>query len=255
LEEAFGRICRREVTHLVDQAMLDCHSEEVMREILAKPPQLPNELQHPDRRELDDCVLELIGVTDTKKREKLLDELYLETTKYYRYQRTQDIQAMEDRAGNHGRRLSAQDLAESIWHSLAEEERGPALPEWIKSTFRNTEPVEIPEGAPHAHGASDMFHPNAVAFRAGKDTCQVDYKSPEQAALVAELGRFGIHGRVNVPRTVADCTNCLVQIESRLAKAKVFFTELAASRTGTQSLQEKTVALLLHWYTHGKNTG
>jgi hypothetical protein len=232
--------------------MLDCHSEEVMREILAKPPQLPKELEQADRRELDDCVLELIGVTDSRKREKLLDELYLETTKYYRYQRTQDIQAMEDRAGNHGRRLGAQDLAESIWHSLTEGERGPAVPEWIKSTFRNTEPVEIPEGTAHAHGASDMFHPNAVAFRAGKDTRQVDYSSPEQAALVAELGHLGVHGQVNLPRTPGDCTNCLVQIKSRLAKAEVYLTELAASRTGTQSLQEKTIALLLFWYTHGR---
>jgi hypothetical protein len=226
-----------------------------MREILAESPQLPNELQQSDRRELDGCVLELIGVTDTKKREKLLDELYLETTKYYRYQRTQDIQAMEDRAGNHGRRLGAQDLAESIWHSLAEDERGPVIPEWIKSTFRNTEPVEIPEGTPHAHGASDMFHPNAVAYRAGKDARQLDYASPEQAALVAELGRLGIHGQVNVPRTTGDCKNCLVQLEFRLAKAQASFAELAASRTGTQSLQEKTAALLLHWYTLGKTTG
>ena len=252
MAKALEKMAKREVTHLVDQAMLDCHSEEVMREILAKPPQLPNELQHADRRELDDCVLELIGVTNPKKREKFLDELYLETTKYFRYQRTQDIQAMEDRAGNHGRRLGAQDLAESIWHSLAADERGPAIPEWIKSTFHNTEPVEIPEGTPHAHGASDMFQPNAVAYRAGKDTRQLDYASPEQAALVAELGRLGIHGQVNVPRTTGDCKNCLVQLGSRLAKAQAFFTELAASRTGTQSLQEKTVALLLFWYTHGK---
>ena len=254
LQESFGEICKREVTHLVDQAMLDCHSEEMMREILATPPQLPNELQQPDRRGLDDCVLELIGVTDTKKREKLLDELYLETTKYYRYQRTQDIQAMEDRAGNNGRRLGAQDLAESIWHSLTDEERGPAISEWIKSIFHSTEPVEIPEGTPHAYGASDMFHPNAVAFKAGKDACQLDYASPEQAALVAQLARLGIHGQVSVPRTSGDCTNCLVQLKSRLAKAQVFFSELAGSRTGTQSLQEKTIALLLHWYMHGKTT-
>jgi hypothetical protein len=70
--------------------------------------------------------------------------------------------------------------------------------------------------------------------------------------LVAELGRLRIHGQVNVPRTTGDCKNCLVQLGSRLAKAQAFFTELAASRTGTQSLQEKTVALLLFWYTHGK---
>jgi hypothetical protein len=97
-----------------------------------------------------------------------------------------------------------------------------------------------------------MFHPNAVAFRAGKETRQVDYANPEQAALVAMLGRLGSHGRIDVPQSPADCTNCLIQIEARLAKAKGTFTEFAASRTGTQSLQEKTVGLLVHWFAHGR---
>jgi hypothetical protein len=125
---------QRDVTHLVDAPMLQCHSEEAMREILRKPLELPRELCQEDRRELDDCVFELIGVTDKRQRQKLLDELYLETTKYYRYQRTQDIQAMENRSGKKGRRLGAQDLADSIWHSLSDAEKGPAVAEWIKSS-------------------------------------------------------------------------------------------------------------------------
>src|SRR2546427_10421744 len=152
-------------SHLVDDAMLQCHSEELMREILREPPKLPRELQQPDRRELDDCVLELIGITDPKAREELLDELYLETTKYYRYQRTQDIQAMENRAGNNGRRLGANDLAESIWHSLSDEERGVNVAEWIAAAFEQLTPVDMPDGTPHPLGATDMFHPNAVIFK------------------------------------------------------------------------------------------
>lgn len=123
---------QREVTHLVDEAMLQCHSEEAMREILRKPPELAKELCHEDRRDLDDCVFELFGVTDKKKRQILLDDLYRETAEYYRYQRTQDIQAMEDRSGKKGRSLGPQDLAESIWHSLSETEKGPLIIEWIK---------------------------------------------------------------------------------------------------------------------------
>lgn len=37
-----------------------------MREILRKPPELAKELCHEDRRDLDDCVFELFGVTDKK---------------------------------------------------------------------------------------------------------------------------------------------------------------------------------------------
>jgi hypothetical protein len=252
MTKALEQIAAREVTHLVEDALLECHLEEVMREILRQPPQLPHELMQPDRRELDDAVLELIGVGDRNQRAKLLDELYLETTKYYRYQRTQDIQAMVDRAGNHARRLGAQDLAESIWHLLSEAERGPSVPQWIASVFRDANPVEIPEGTPDALGAGDLFQPNGVIFRSGKEARELGYASPEQAALATELAGLGIRGQIPMPQTAPECHNCLVQLEARLARAKELFGRLAASRTGTQLLQDKTVALLLHWYVRGK---
>ncbi|MGA2867388.1 MAG: N-6 DNA methylase [Verrucomicrobiota bacterium] len=252
LQQSLRRMCSRQVTHLVEPALLQCHSEELMRRILAQPPQLPPELQQPDRRELDACVLEMIGVANRNQREKLLDELYLETTRYYRYQRTQDIQAMANRAGNNGRRLGAHDLAESVWHSLSEAERGPALPQWIASGYPGAQPVEIPEGRAQALGPSDLFRPNAVVFRAGKDVRQVDYASPEQAALVVEVSRLGIHGEVRLPAEAADCRNSLAQLQNRLSQAKNLFARLVASRTGSQSLQEKSTSLLLHWHSQGR---
>src|SRR5207247_2047399 len=120
LSTALSKMTKRPVTHLVEQALLDCHSEEEMREILRETPKLPAELLQEDRRELDDAVFELMGVVDKKQRKKLIEELYRETTAYYRYQRTQDIQAMEDRAGKKGRRFGPQELADSIWHALPE---------------------------------------------------------------------------------------------------------------------------------------
>jgi hypothetical protein len=255
MSKALEKMTRREVTHLVEEAMLQCHSEELMRQILSRPPELPIELQQPDRRELDDCVLELIGVSNPKERQELLDELYVETTMYYRYQRTQDIQAMADRAGNNGRRLGAHDLAESIWHSLSDAERGVNVPEWLASAFSHVTPVEIPEGTSHALGHNDMFHPNAVVFRAGKDSRQVDYANPEQAALVAEISHLGFHGEIRVPVSATDCRDCRTQLKNRLAQARSLFASLAASRTGTQSLQDKTIDVLLHWHTQGRLSG
>ncbi|MCI0694196.1 Eco57I restriction-modification methylase domain-containing protein, partial [candidate division KSB1 bacterium] len=169
LSKALQRMIQREVTHLVDEAMLQCHSEEAMREILRRPPELPSELCHEDRRELDDCVIDLIGVSDKKQRQELLDELYRGTTEYYRYVRTQEIQAMVNRSGKKGRRLGPQDLAESIWNSLAETEKSPPIIEWIKSFCSGTEVVEIPEGKPEALGAADMFNPTSVNFKGSKE--------------------------------------------------------------------------------------
>jgi hypothetical protein len=242
---------RRDVTHLVEEALLQCHSEEAMREILLNEAKLPKELRQEDRRELDECVFELIGVTSKRERTKMVDELYRVTTEYYRYQRTQDIQAMENRAGAKARRFDAQDLAASIWQSLPEGEQGPAVAEWIKSNHPRGETVEIPEGKPTALGASDMFDPSGVVFKGNKETHRVSYANPEQAALVAALAEIGIRGRIEVPKPAADCSLCLEKLRDRIKHAEERFSALAASRTGTQSLQEKTATLLVRWYVHG----
>ncbi len=254
MRNAFVKMCGRTVTHLVEDAMLQCHSEEAMRGILRKPSELPRELCQEDRRELDDCVLELIGVTDKKQRQRLLDELYRETAEYYRYVRTQEIQGAENRSGKKGRRLGPQDLAESIWHSLSGAEQGPPVAEWVRSFSRETDMVEIPEGRPEALGVSDMFNPTCVLFKGHKESRQVSYASAEQAALVAELAKMDVRGRVEVPRSASDCAGCLEQLLARLREAEERFTPLAASRTGTQSLQEKTATLLMHWYVHGRSS-
>jgi hypothetical protein len=252
-DKALKKMMRRNVTHLVEEALLQCHSEEAMREILLKEAELPAELRQEDRRELDDCVFELIGVTSKSERKKMVDELYRVTTEYYRYQRTQDIQAMENRAGNNTRRFDAQDLAGSIWQSLPEGEQGPAVADWIKSAYPKAEAVEIPEGKPTALGASDMFDPNGVVFKGNKEAHHVRYASPEQATLVAALAEVGIRGHIEVPKSAADCGRCLKELRIRIKSAEERFAEFAASRTGTQSLQEKTTTLLIHWFVHGRS--
>ena len=134
-DKALKKMMLRNVTHLVEEALLQCHSEEAMRVILLNEPKLPLELRQADRRELDDCVFELIGVTNQHERQKMVDELHRVTAEYYRYQRTQDIQAMENRAGNNGRRFDADDLAGSIWQTLSDNQKGLGVTEWIKSAY------------------------------------------------------------------------------------------------------------------------
>jgi len=239
LAEALESMSHRNVTHLVEDALLQCHSSEAMREILCEPPELPKELRQSDRRELDDCVFELIGVKDKQRRKQLVDELYIETTNYYRYQRTQDIQAMEDRAGKNAHRFGPQDLASSIWHSLSDADKAQPISDWLKSFSHDREVVDVPEGEPAALGPTDMFNPKAVIFRDGRDHREVNYSSTEQAALVAEVARLGINGQLELPRAAVDCDRCREQLVKRVTAAHERFTDLAASRTGTQSLCRK----------------
>jgi hypothetical protein len=94
--------------------------------------------------------------------------------------------------------------------------------------------------------------PTAVFFQSGKESHQVNYANLEQAELVAELANREIRGQVEVPKAAPCCRHLLEQLRARLSSAEDRFSHLAGSRTGTQSLQENTAALLLNWYIHGK---
>jgi hypothetical protein len=254
LSRALEKMIGREITHLVEDAMLQCHSVETMREILREAPKLPEELRNPDRRELDDCVFELLGVSDAQNRKELLKELYEATTEYYRYQRTQDIQAMENRSGKRVHSLGPHDIAEGIWYSIDKVSKSPTISEWIEAFSADTVKVQIPPGRARAFGSTDMFNPNRVIFSGDKDNEYVDYNSPEQATLAAELAKIGLRGEIELPRIPSDCQKCSSEILLKISQARERFAKLVGSRTGTPALQEKTTELLLHWFIQGRET-
>ena len=252
IERAMETLSGREVTHLVDATMLSCHSEERMRELLKTPGDIPDELKRPDREGLDNAVLTLLGVDATQERNSLLRELYLVTSEYYRYQRTQDIQSMENRAGAGGRRFNAEDLAGSIWDSLPASERGPDLEEWLKGLGGTREAVEIPDGQAKANGADHLFDPSAVIFVHGNTRTEVSYRNVQQANLAALLADLEIRGQVELPEEADVCKEWLGKLEDRLAEARARFESLVGSRTGTPRLQEQTADLVMQWFIHGR---
>ena len=163
-----------------------------------------------------------------------------------------EVHKQEQRAGGAHRRLTAHDLAASIWDSLDPDEQCPPLLEWLEGARAEIEKVHIPEGKAKALGPQDMFSPAGVDFREGKTVHHETYAGPEQAALVATLANLGIRGAVGVPRDESTSAQWQERITCRLATGRARFEELAASRTGTRRLQEETAALLLHWHIHGR---
>jgi len=252
LQKALRAIQGRAVGHLVESALMDCHTADEVMKAARIPLGLSEELRRPDRRELDDAVLELIGVESASDRAALLEELYRETASHYRRIRIVEVQKMEQRAGGRARRFSPQDLAVSIWDSLSEEEKGPPLQEWLAQQPGPTESATIPEGRPVAFGPDHMLHPCGVDFKVAKHTTQMDYASPEQAALIARLAALDLRGQVSVPADAKVCRRVLHELVARLAAAETRFAEVAASRTGTERLQQRTAELLIQWFIHGK---
>jgi len=83
LAEAIKSMCKRDVGGMVEQNLKECHTYARALDIASRPITLPHELTQSDRRELDDAVFELLGVSDSKERSRLIDRLYIETTRHF----------------------------------------------------------------------------------------------------------------------------------------------------------------------------
>ncbi len=252
LLDIFKKMQDREIGPLVSKSMMNCHSHEYLREILKNPLELPEELQQEDRQMLDDTIFELIGINSPNERKNLLEELYRETTEYYRYQRTQDIQSMENRSAVGKNHITPQDLSASVWDSLSDEEKGKPIAKWIKKRWPELISVKIPDGKASMLGADDMFEPGSVKFRQGEKKIHSSYSSPEQAELVVKLSELEIRGEVSIPKNSEVCAICLKELKSLLNKANSRFKELADSRTGQEQMREKIVFILMNWFVHGR---
>jgi hypothetical protein len=97
LESAFAEMQEREVTELLESPLRECTTTEEVLKAENLPLEMPEELEREDRRRLDDAVFELLGVSDAKRRRKLVDSLYREMTLHTRAIRVVEVQKMEQR--------------------------------------------------------------------------------------------------------------------------------------------------------------
>jgi hypothetical protein len=251
LQNAFKRMQGRRVTHLVEQKLLDCHTAVEVREVAKSDLRLPAELQQPDRRELDEAVLELLGVNDPNKRTALIDQLYRELALHFRAIRIVEVQKMEQRrrSGN-SRNMSAQDLALDAWTELDEDMRKP-LSSWLIENLAGSKLVKIPEGAVRLPDASHFFEANTVFF-GSKPATSLDFDNREQAELVHAIALAGIRDSVFVPATPEACRQAGIRLSDYLLKGSDKLTTLAASRAGSDKIRAQVFELLYRWFIGGK---
>jgi hypothetical protein len=252
LAGALESISNREVGRLVEEQLMDCHSSERARKLAAGPLVLSNELQQPDRRDLDDAVFELLGVSDPQERVELLKRLYDATAQHFRDIRVVEIEKMEQRAKADTRRFNIYDLAADIWDAAELEDLTP-LAEWLEERPEADSVAIIPEEQPAIPSSNPLFAPNTVYF--GKAKTDMDYRSREQAELVVHLANLGISGELKLPGNPKDCIKLLNLVNERLKQAHGRFKELAKSRTGDERLREHLTDLLMRWFVKGREIG
>ena len=251
--KAVEHMCRRDIGHLVEEQLMNCHSPERAQRIAQLPIVLSNELQQEDRHELDDAVLELIGITDPGERKQLLEELYRETALHFRSIRVVEIQKMEQRSTGGAKRFTPLELAADAWDAVELDDLIP-LAEWIQKTGAGTRQLTIPDDRP-AEVADSMFDAKGtVNFGKGQQQhIQCDHEA--QAELVAHLCNEGASGTMMLPAQPAKCLKLLAASEKRLSVARAHFAEVAAKRAGSQELAQQVANILMRWFAVGRNAG
>ena len=251
LEVALDSLARRESGRLVEEQLMDCHSPERARNLAAGPLVLPEELQQPDRRELDDAVFEMLGVSDSGERSELIDRLYEATSQHFRDIRVVEIEKMEQRARSEDTRLNVHDLAADIWDAV-ELNDSLSIGQWLTESPQADVWVDVPEERPAVLLDSPLFPNHTVYFgRSRKE--QVHCESRSQAQLVLHLAELGVSGRLKIPGGAESTNDLFGRLEARLAEARTAFSELVESRTGDSRIRKQLLDVLQLWFVRGRD--
>lgn len=251
LTDALQSMKKRTVGRMVDESLMDCHSYLRALELMSRTLALSEELRQPDRRELDDAVFELLGVSSATERNGLVDRLHLETAMHFRAIRVTEIQKMEDRSGGGKQSFTAAEQAADAWDALDLTDLMP-LGEWLRAHSGNDRvEITIPEERPVYLHASSMFEQETVYFGKRRQS-HIVCPSRGTAELLARIAHLGLSGSQTLPSGDEPSLRLLAEMNQRHEAATTRFTELIASRTSDAETQEQMFAVLERWFVKGR---
>lgn len=239
----FENLLQRQIGPLVEEAFMDTTSYHVAERMKNDPIQLPWELRQQDRQDLDDAVLELIGVADPKERVELKQRLYEEVTLFYRQVRLLELQAIENK--NRARRktgVTAKDISDDVWAEFPKENL-KRYPEDFLNSDEPQDAYDIPSGKARMLYASDMINKPALQVADRK----IELRNKSQAELILELHSSGLSGPLSVPVDDIKCKEIAAAWKTYLASLEQAFKEMAEDRTSNDEMVENAVSILLTW--------
>lgn len=238
LERAFAKMSEREIDYFLEDEFLGMVPLDRLKGMASLPPRLPGELRHPDRRELDQAVLAILGVGSDEVG-GVLDRLYAETTLLYRRGRILDIRtAANKRNTKKGASASPQQIADSVMQGLT-----PGTVKLYPQDFMESdEPVDhyvLPSG--RGRMVEDLFHKPRLRFRDE----EIEFRHREQALLALDLHNAGADGAVTVPIDEARCKEVKCSWTTYVSAIEQRFEEEAAQWTPDEDKAEAAVSILL----------
>lgn len=206
------------------------------------------ELDMEDRRELDDAVLELLGVVNPRERLELRQRLYAWLREFFEHARQKEEKAIANK--NKAKRKSAATPDEIAAQVLADiRDRFGHLLRPYAEFVDLTQPYDtfdLPaQGAAEVH--HDLFSDQGgVRFLRGrKQLALVPARSLEQAALVALVATYGARGLVRAPLAADDCARLQRRYQAFLDDRAGRVRQLVEERTGDPELQERVIRAVL----------
>lgn len=223
LVDALDSMYEREIGHLVD---VDSTDEE----------NWTGELALTDRQNLDDAVLELIGIEDASERKILRDELYREITKLYRQIRVAEkiMQKYRSQTASKGKQ-TAHTIAEEIWNEFGIKPESFSPLSFVPENAE-TETINLPQGKAKVVtqgllGTSDVQIGNEF----------IELGSAERSEFVKTLSDLSFHGELEIPLSAEICQKALVKNERKFKELEKRFYEEAATFSADENMQDKIV--------------
>lgn len=213
------------------------------------------EMSMEDRHELDDAVLEMIGVKGVKQRRALLKDLYFYLNDFFAQTRKKEELAIANKKQARRRGpAKPRELAEQIYkdlmvkndHLLARYD-----PDFL-GRDKDVDTFEVPEkGAPKKF--RDMFSHHGVAFYQGqKKIGFVQTQIPAQDDLIVLLAQYGIRRFVSVPHESEECRQLFQRYEKFLKQREGHLRLMIEERTADKEMQEKVYQALIAILASGK---
>jgi len=202
-----------------------------------------SELDMPDRKELDDAVLEMLGVESPQRRQELIDELYSYLREYFEFTRQKEEKAIINK-NTAKRRGPARpgEIAAQIYKDIAEN-HPQLLRQYDPDFLDRSKPFdtfEIPaEGT--AELFSDMFVKHGVRFMKGtkRRIALVETTSQVQDELMVLVANSGVRGLVRLPHEDDECRRVLQEYEGFINQRENQVRQLIKERTADEGIQEE----------------
>jgi type I restriction-modification system DNA methylase subunit len=197
------------------------------------------ELALTDRQQLDDAVLELLGFSNVRERERARAELYAEITGLYREIRATEkkMQKFRSESARHGRPTPTS-IADEIWQELVDKPVARSLADFVHSSA-GRETVMIPVGKPKVTGA-DMFNPHSLQY--GNE--YIPLGSDERVQYALHLIAAGASGEVSIPTNPTVCDRAAQLYDAHAVALNEQFSAATSAYTNDEHIQARVIKAL-----------